>query len=156
VRRNERTFGLWTAGGKGKTSRQTPAEIAHPATRPGPTRRRSRVLAGRLLTVGGEWAVLQQGMRAEDRSAWRYHWLGEQVASFVCEPHAAVCADAPEVVLNLVAAESSDARRAITEPCSTFPRDAALPSARLRHAGLDARPRPLRLRTAARTERRTR
>ena len=47
--------------------------------------------------------------------ARRYHWLGEQVSSFVCEPHAAVCCDARSTGMNLVAQESEGVRTASTE-----------------------------------------
>jgi hypothetical protein len=140
VRGNEETFGLWVAGGKGRTSRQTPAEIARACETTGrdgaPLARASRLAAkvdsaavqsghqlyhhSFFLTAAGSWAVVQQGMRAEDRTARRFHWLGEQVQSFVEEPHAAVCADTREQVLNLVAAESAAARGAIAELSGTL------------------------------------
>jgi hypothetical protein len=135
VRGNESAFGLWVAGGKGRTSRQTPAELAAACETTGhdgeALARTSRLTAkvdsaavqsghqlyhhSFFLTAGGEWAVVQQGMRASDRSARRYHWLGETVESLVEEPHAAVCADTRETVLNLVAGESAPARESITE-----------------------------------------
>jgi hypothetical protein len=136
VRDNEASFGLWVAGGKGRTSRQTPAELATACETTGhdaeALARASRLTAkvdntavqsghqlyhhSFFLTAAGSWAVVQQGMRAEDRTARRFHWLGEQVESFVEEPHAAVCADSRgETVLNLVAHESEAARRSITE-----------------------------------------
>jgi uncharacterized protein len=146
VRGQEATLGLWVAGGKGRTSRLAPAEIARACETTGrdgdPLVRASKLAAkvdntalqsghqlyhhSFFLTAAGSWAVVQQGMRAEDRSARRYHWLGEQVASFVSDPHAAVCAPEPETVLNLVAGESADARTAITELAgNTKPDDAA-------------------------------
>src|SRR4051794_7096787 len=127
VRGNEASFGLWVAGGKGRTSRQTPAEIAAACETTGgdgdALARASRLAAkvdntavqsghqlyhhSFFLTARGDWAVVQQGMRTRDRSARRFHWLGERVESFVEEPHAAVCADRRgETVLNFVAAES--------------------------------------------------
>jgi hypothetical protein len=134
VRGSESSFGLWVAGGKGKTSRNTPGEIAVACETTGhdaaALARASRLAAkvdntavqsghqlyhhSFFLTANGSWAIVQQGMRATDRTARRFHWLGEQVDSFVDEPHAAVCADSRgEGVLNLVAAESGDARAAI-------------------------------------------
>ena len=61
-----------------------------------------------VSTLDGHWAVVQQGMHDADGTARRYHWLGEGVADFVVEPHAAVAAEArPSAeVLNLVADES--------------------------------------------------
>jgi hypothetical protein len=136
VRGNEPSFGLWVAGGKGRTSRLAPVEIASACETTGgdgdALARASRLTAkvdntavqsghqlyhhSFFLTESGGWAVVQQGMRASDRTARRFHWLGEQVESFVDEPHAAVCADhRGESVLNLVAAESSGARGRIAE-----------------------------------------
>jgi hypothetical protein len=147
VRGSEESFGLWVAGGKGQTSRRTPAEIAAACeTTGGDGERLARAsrLAAKVdntavqsghqiyhhsffLTRKGSWAVVQQGMRTEDRTARRFHWLGEEVNSFVCEPHAAVCADSRgEEVLNLVAAESGGARATIAELArETHPDEAA-------------------------------
>ncbi len=43
-----------------------------------------------LFTPKGEWCVVQQGMNEEAGWARRYHWLGERVDDFVCEPHDAI------------------------------------------------------------------
>ncbi|MCX8126755.1 MAG: DUF763 domain-containing protein, partial [Dehalococcoidia bacterium] len=66
-----------------------------------------------FFTRNGKWAVVQQGMNESVRYARRYHWLGEAVGSFVCEPHAAICSQQRSQVLNLVAHESSAARDTI-------------------------------------------
>ena len=65
-----------------------------------------------IFTSSGDWAVVQQGMNVDMGWARRYHWLGREVKDFVCEPHAAVCCDRRGRVLNLVASESEEARRA--------------------------------------------
>ena len=44
-----------------------------------------------------------------------YHWLGERVSDFVCEPEAAICAQSSSEVLNLVARESEKSRAVITQ-----------------------------------------
>jgi hypothetical protein len=67
-----------------------------------------------LFTADNSWAVVQQGMNGATRYARRYHWLGEAVDDFVCEPHAAICSEARGVALNLVAAESASTRTTIT------------------------------------------
>lgn len=130
-----RETGLVLAGGKGATARKTPTEIAEAAltlqTNPTPLVDASRMAAKVdntalqdgyqlyhhlfLFTRDGNWAVIQQGMNAENRYARRYHWLGEQVQDFVCEPESAICCDRREAeVLNLVARESERARMAST------------------------------------------
>ncbi len=46
-----------------------------------------------LFDEHGDWAVVQQGMNAENRMARRYHWLSESVRNFVVEPHAGIISD---------------------------------------------------------------
>ncbi len=43
-----------------------------------------------FFTPEGQWCVVQQGMDQKSRLARRYHWMGESVQDFVCEPHEAV------------------------------------------------------------------
>jgi hypothetical protein len=136
-------LGIYVAGGKGKVSRRTPAELTDFGARLGLDGARlaynSRMTAkvdsaavqdgfgiyhhSFFLTSDGEWAVVQQGMRANDGTARRYHWLGSQVKDFVNEPHAAIASDTQgETVLNMVAAESVEARSASTEFARQEPR----------------------------------
>jgi len=126
--------GLFVAGGKGAVSRNTPAEILRAGERLGrdlsPLVRASRLSAKVdnaalqdhyhlyhhtfLFTADGAWAVVQQGMNPHTRYARRYHWLGERVQDFACEPHAGIAGDRREQeVLNLVAGEAEGHRRAI-------------------------------------------
>lgn len=126
----EDELGLYIAGGKGKTSRQTPAEITRYAERlsidPEPLVYSSRMSAKVdssavqdgyqlyhhtfMFTARGDWAVVQQGMNELTRYARRYHWLSEDVNDFVCEPHSAICSQAKAPALNMVAADSEGAR----------------------------------------------
>ncbi len=136
-------LGLYVAGGKGRTSRQTPNELQEFGARLGMDGDRlaynSRMAAkvdsaavqdgfdiyhhSFFLSSDGEWAVVQQGMREHDGNARRYHWLGSRVSDFVNEPHAAIASDAQEqTVLNLVAAESADSRTASAEFARLEPR----------------------------------
>jgi len=137
----EADTGLHVAGGKGKTSLRTPAELVAIGARTGLDGARlaynSRLAAkvdsaavqdgfgiyhhSFFVTSSGEWAVVQQGMRPGDGSARRYHWLGTRVNDLVCEPHAAVCSDVTAPVLNFVAAESASARSAVTTAARTEP-----------------------------------
>jgi len=131
----ERDLDLFVAGGKGKTSRQTPAEIQNWAEltsfNPAPLVYASRMSAKVdssavqdgyqlyhhtfIFTGKGSWAVVQQGMNETNRYARRYHWLGEAVTSFVNEPHSAVLSETRGQPLNLVASESDPARNTVTE-----------------------------------------
>jgi hypothetical protein len=128
-------LGLFAAGGKGATSRKAPLQIAAACDRigrePHPLVYASRTAAkvdsaavqdGYQLyhhvfffTAAGEWCVVQQGMSDETRTARRYHWLSDQVTSFVDEPHSAVCCDARADTLNLVGHENEVVRRASAE-----------------------------------------
>ena len=63
----------------------------------------------------GHWAVVQQGMNEHNHYARRYHWLGESVADFTCEPHAAIVGETQGTTLNMVAQESGPARVASAE-----------------------------------------
>lgn len=130
----EEELGLFVAGGKGRTSRRTPAEIENfgyaISVDPSSLVYASRITAKVdnsalqdgyqlyhhtfLFTINGSWAVVQQGMNESNRYARRYHWLGEAVTDFVCEPHAAICSQGWGEVLNLVARESAPARTTIT------------------------------------------
>ena len=130
----EGELGLFIAGGKGRTSRRTPAEIenygdaisADPSDLVYASRMTAKVDNSALqdgyqlyhhtflFTRDGSWAVVQQGMNESNRYARRYHWLGEKVSDFVCEPHAAICSQGRGEVLNLVADESAPSRITIT------------------------------------------
>jgi uncharacterized protein len=76
-----------------------------------------------VFTPDGQWTVIQQGMNAATRYARRYHWRGETLADFVCEPHSGIVAPRREPhVLNLVAAEGDAHRHAIaTLACEERP-----------------------------------
>jgi len=130
----DREIGFFAAGGKGNASRKTPSEIASRCERTGrdagPLVYASRTAAkidsaavqdGYQLyhhvfffTSAGDWCVVQQGMSDQTGMARRYHWLSEHVASFVDDPHEAVCCDARGDTLNLVAHENDAVRQAST------------------------------------------
>ncbi len=130
-----RELGLFVAGGKGRTSRKTPTEIEsaghHLKVNPSSLVYASRMSAkvdnsalqdgyelyhhSFFFTKEGSWAVVQQGMNETNRYARRYHWLGDKVRDFVCEPEAAICAQSKAEVLNLVALESEKSRAVITQ-----------------------------------------
>ena len=131
----ERELDLFVAGGKGATSRRTPSEIEGWGERlslePAPLVYASRMSAkvdnsavqdgyqlyhhSFLFTAKGSWAVVQQGMNDSNHYARRYHWLGETVADFTNEPHAAIASQARGTTLNLVAEESQPARVTVSE-----------------------------------------
>ncbi|MDR7415964.1 MAG: DUF763 domain-containing protein [Armatimonadota bacterium] len=172
VRGAEKDLGLLVAGGKGRAARATPQEVRHYGDRlgvDGDVLTRCSRLSAKVdssavqdgyelyhhtlfATLDGSWAVIQQGMRPQDRTARRYHWLGETVRSFVCEPHAAVCCDVQTPTLNLVAEEAQPVREAVADLARAnperilreFPRVLAMPA---RHALRPEDVHPRRLRT---------
>jgi hypothetical protein len=149
----ERELGVFAQGGKGATSRKTPAEIVERcdqlAIDPAPLVYASRMAAkvdsaavqdgyqlyhhAFFFTAAGHWCVVQQGMRDETRDARRYHWLSDSLASFVNEPHTAICSDRRGDTLNLVAAEQAPVRDA-SVALATGPPDRVLAVVR-RYAG---------------------
>jgi hypothetical protein len=125
-------LGIFVCGGKGGTSRKTPQEIvALGEKRLISASTENLIYASKMsakvdntavqdgyqlyqhtfiITKAGKWAVVQQGMNENTRWARRYHWLGEKVENFVCEPHQAICCDHKAQTLNMVAKESYQAR----------------------------------------------
>jgi uncharacterized protein len=133
---NPEEHGIAVCGGKGKTSKKTPGDIEVAGAKFGFSEEtiknltytskmtakvdNAAIQAGYqlyhhafLVTNDEKWAVIQQGMSAEDRTARRYHWLSNNVSSFVVEPHTGIVCDAKRTsVLNMVAKTSEAARKA--------------------------------------------
>jgi hypothetical protein len=128
----EQELGIYVAGGKGATSRRTPAEITAACEKTGYDPE-TLVYASRIsakvdnaavqdgyqlyhhsfvFTAQGQWCIVQQGMSEETSMARRYHWLSDNVRSYVNEPHTAICCDSIVPTLNLVAQENSPVRSA--------------------------------------------
>jgi len=132
-------LGIAVCGGKGKASRQAPIEIGQvgdkfglSASRIDELRYASRMSAkvdntavqagyqlyhhAFVVAEDGKWAVIQQGMSVQDRTARRYHWLSEHVQDFVVEPHDAIVGDVKRnVALDMTANQSEDCRKVSTD-----------------------------------------
>jgi hypothetical protein len=128
---NPEEFGISFAGGKGNASRKTISEIALFAdnyslsssvierlqycSRMAAKVDNSAIQDGHSLyhhvfvfSEHKKWAVIQQGMNNETSYARRYHWLSEDVDSFVCEPHNAIVGDdKQERVLDMTSKQST-------------------------------------------------
>ena len=127
--------GLAVCGGKGKASRKAPTEIAemgekfgfstnrisslHYASRMSAKVDNTAIQAGYplyhhafFLAENGSWAVVQQGMSVQDRTARRYHWLSYNLTSYIEEPHNAIVGDSirPQT-LDMTAKQSSQCRK---------------------------------------------
>jgi len=135
------SHGVMAVGGKGGLSRKIPEKISKLDLSEGVTNeliRASRLTAKVdnavlqdgyqiyhhiiIFTEDGEWTVIQQGMNPELRYARRYHWVGEEVESFVVEPHSGIAGSRSEkLVLNMVSRESEEARKASVDLVSENP-----------------------------------
>ncbi|MCX6814585.1 MAG: DUF763 domain-containing protein [Candidatus Aenigmarchaeota archaeon] len=133
---NPEIVGIAFAGGKGKASRKTPSEIFSFAEKFSLSSKQiegmqysSRMSAKVdntaiqdgyqlyhhffVFTEKGKWVVVQQGMNPKNKYARRYHWLSENVASFVEEPHTGIACDSrTERTLDMTARKSSESRKA--------------------------------------------
>jgi hypothetical protein len=58
-------------------------------------------LHGFIVADDGRWVVVQQGMNGDRRQARRYHWLSENLESFVDAPHSAIEGTGQGVIVNL-------------------------------------------------------
>ena len=138
----ENELDLFAAGGKGARSRKTPDEIlnrgddisANPDDLVYLSRFSAKVdnnavmdgyqiyLHNFLFTKDGSWAVIQQGMNEVERSARRYHWLGEAVDNMVSDPQAAICCDKKgEIITNLSDSRANKAREIATKLANERP-----------------------------------
>lgn len=126
--------GIMVAGGKGRASRKTPADIENAGELFSLSTSKideliysSKISAkidnsciqdgyqlyhhSFLLDEKGDWAVIQQGMNEENRYARRYHWLSENMMEYVEEPHQGICCDKKEnKSLDMTANQSKNSR----------------------------------------------
>ena len=138
--------GIAVCGGKGKTSRKTPDEIAKVGEEFGFSDQQigslvytskitakidnSAIQAGYQLyhhtffvAENKKWAVVQQGMDPRDRTARRYHWLADKTSDFVVEPHNAIVGDVKrETALNMTAKTSEGSRKASVDLTKESPK----------------------------------
>ncbi|MCD8078868.1 MAG: DUF763 domain-containing protein [Bacteroides sp.] len=135
INKRSSELGIYVCGGRGKASRQTPAELLAISEKTGLNGeelvRQSKLSAkvdntavqdgfqlylhSFVLTVDGEWAVVQQGMNSGSRLARRYHWLSSALQSFVEEPHTSVCGSNQGLILNLTASAAASTRQGILQ-----------------------------------------
>jgi uncharacterized protein len=126
-------LGMYICGGRGKHSRLTPRELLTIADKHGlqgdALVRYSRLTAkvdntaiqdgfqlylhAFVVTIEGEWAVIQQGMNAATHTARRYHWHSKTLRSFTEEPHVAVVGESQGDILNLVHRDAFGAQQGI-------------------------------------------
>lgn len=133
VNQQSKDLGIFICGGKGKFSKQTPSELLKIADNTGLNGNElvkcSKLSAkvdntavqdgfqlythNFIVSDTGKWAVVQQGMNPNDKTARRYHWHSDNIRSFVEEPHTGVCGINQGQILNLTAADANDTRKSI-------------------------------------------
>ncbi len=139
IRGEERDLGVFICGGKGKTSRKTPEEIASWGMRMAFDPARTSLFAYNsrmaakvdsaliqdgfqiyhhsfFFTKNGAWTVVQQGMNLENQSARRYHWHSSKPKDLIREPHSGISSQyTVSSVLNMTAEKSEKNRAMSTE-----------------------------------------
>lgn len=135
INKRSSDLGVFVCGGRGKSSRQTPSELleiaAHTGLNGDELVRNSRLSAkvdntavqdgfqlylhSFIVTMDGDWAVVQQGMNQNNRMARRYHWLSSSVKNFTEEPHTSVCGKNQGLILNLTDKLASPTKNGIMD-----------------------------------------
>ncbi len=134
IRGYERDLGVFICGGKGKTSAKTPDEIINWAGRINlaPANANALVYNSKMaakvdsaliqdgfqiyhhsffFSRNGAWAVVQQGMNAQNQTARRYHWFSKSIKDLINEPHSGIASQRNvKSPLNLTASESAENR----------------------------------------------
>jgi hypothetical protein len=138
---HSKQLGIYICGGKGKSSKQTPAELLKYSELhglDGESLVRCSKLSAKVdntavqdgfqlymhsfvLSDTGLWTVIQQGMRNGSATARRYHWHAAAMTSFVEEPHTAICGANQGPILNLVDKAALPLRNALLEMTTQHP-----------------------------------
>lgn len=135
INKRAKDFGLCVCGGRGKYSRRTPDELMFLANATGLDGTKlinsSKLVAkvdstavqdgfqlymhNFVLSNEGDWAVIQQGMNIESKTARRYHWSSENLKSFIEEPHTGITGENQGLILNLTAKDAKETRSHILD-----------------------------------------
>jgi hypothetical protein len=126
-------LGLYVCGGRGRHSRNTPAELRAIAESQGldgdALVRTSRLTAkidnnciadgfqiylhSFIVAATGEWSIVQQGLNDRSGLARRYHWHSANVRDFVADPHTGIAGAHQGTIMNLVDAHAAPAQGAL-------------------------------------------
>jgi hypothetical protein len=141
VNPHSRELGIYICGGKGNHSRETPNELLKISEKTGldgnQLVRCSKLSAkvdntaiqdgfqlythNFILTNEGKWAVVQQGMSAQSKTARRYHWHSETLSSFVDDPHTFIYGQNNGYILNMTDKEASGSRSGVMQIAAEKP-----------------------------------
>ena len=135
INSHAKEFGLCICGGRGKYSRRTPQELLYLSEHtglPGNDLIKASRLAAKIdntavqdgfqlyqhnfiLSNEGDWAIVQQGMNTQTKTARRYHWCSENLKSFIEEPHSGITGENQGQILNLTDSSAGKTRSSILE-----------------------------------------
>ncbi|MFD2940157.1 DUF763 domain-containing protein [Flavobacterium notoginsengisoli] len=135
VNPHSKELGIYICGGKGKNSLLTPQELLFVGEKTGLDGNNlancSRLTAkvdntaiqdgfqlyqhNFIVDNKGQWAVIQQGMNPNSKTARRYHWHSPDLKSFINEPHTFIYGENQGTILNLTAHAAEKSREGILE-----------------------------------------
>ena len=144
-------LGICVCGGRGVYSRKTPEELLFLSNATGLDGgnlvRASKLCAkvdntavldgfqlyqhNFIVTNIGNWAVVQQGMNTQAKTARRYHWCSLDLDSFVETPHTGVVGENRGSILNLTAEKAAPTRSGILSLAKEEPQKIIAESAKV-------------------------
>ena len=142
VNSKSKELGIYFCGGKGKLSRQTPAELLAIADKTGLNGHelvRCSKLSAKvdnnaiqdgfqlylhsfIVADNGEWTVVQQGMNDTEGMARRYHWHSTKLQSFTETPHTSIYGKNQGLILNLTDAAAKDSKEGMLQLVKESPK----------------------------------
>ncbi|MCR5605683.1 MAG: DUF763 domain-containing protein [Treponema sp.] len=135
INKRSNEYGLYVCGGRGKYSRNTPDELLVLSDKTGldgqALVRNSKLCAkvdntavqdgfqlyqhNFIVSSDGDWAVVQQGMNTDNKTARRYHWCSSNITSFVDSPHTGITGENCGLILNLTDSAACATRNCILD-----------------------------------------
>lgn len=135
VNPHSKELGIYICGGKGKYSKETPNEllaIGEATGLDGNYLVKCSKLSAKvdntavqdgfqlythnfILSSGGQWAVVQQGMSDATSTARRYHWHSESMTTFLDDPHTFIYGQNTGSILNMADSRAEKSRLAIMQ-----------------------------------------
>jgi hypothetical protein len=141
INKRSADLGLYICGGKGKHSKETPAELLRIAEKTGMDGNllvRSSKLSAKvdntaiqdgyqlylhnfILSSDGDWSVIQQGMHGNNGMARRYHWHSPTLTSFIEQPHSFIYGHNEGQIINITDKQAGTTREGVLKLASEHP-----------------------------------
>ncbi len=138
---HSKELGIYICGGKGNHSRETPNEllkISETTGLDGNYLVKCSKLSAKvdntaiqdgfqlythnfILSNEGKWAVVQQGMSAQSKTARRYHWHSDALTSFVDDPHTSIYGKNTGYILNMADTAAKPSRNGVMQIAAENP-----------------------------------